>query len=152
MIDERRLEEALHARRAREWPGPSRNQRIEEFIMQQSERRMRPSRLALWLGAIALVGGGVAIGGAQIYRMYTVRVESGGQWVEQQMPADASGKGQTVIQLKEGTAHIVRNADGTVQVELVPDPEGAKSGETTATVTTTEAATAGATATPAAPK
>lgn len=119
-------------------------------MQQAASRGIRPSRLALWLGVAALVGGGVALGGAQIYRMYTVKVGSGGQWVEQQMPVDASGKGQAAVQLPEGTAFITRNPDGTVQVELTADADKAKDGSVTTTVTTDAASTTQAT--PAKPK
>lgn len=113
---------ALEMLSVRAWPGPERNTRIEEFIMDRANAgRPALSRKKLWLGGLMLLLAGSAIGAVST-RLVTYRFTGEG--------VDAEGnrfalEGEMQIEEQGEQKNITMSVDG------LPPAGGLQSGELT---------------------
>lgn len=98
------LDRLLQEAAGRDWPGPNRNPRIEEFLMNQIADKKRSRRLAMFLGLGTLLATGAVFGAARLYEEYSVRVVcDNGQTYEGTFVANADGSGTMDVTLADGS-------------------------------------------------
>lgn len=156
MSTDRELDSLIAATREREWPGPARNTRIEEFIMHESTRQngsSRARRAGLLFGIGGLMLAGAVYGATRLYEQYRVKLTVNGVQSEHTVEAGPDGTAMMEVQLPGGgQARVLVGPenvgdDGQIHVALVAGVElnPGEQGEVTATV---EADTASAASAP----
>jgi hypothetical protein len=122
------LDRLLQEAGSREWPGPNRNPRIEEFLMNEVTKHQRSRRrFGLFLGLGALMATSAVFGAARLYDRYAVRVEWNGQVYEGVAEVDLDGSASMDLALDgcEGTVYIQPvGEDGQVNVSVECQPSG----------------------------
>jgi hypothetical protein len=117
------LDRLLQEAAGREWPGPNRNPRIEEFLMNEVTKKQR-SRLGLLLGLGTLLATGAVFGAARLYQEYTVQIQCNGQTIERTVQAGPDGTATFDVALDGGgTATVLvgpgnAGPDGQIQVAV----------------------------------
>lgn len=105
LISEESVDALLRASAAREWPGPGRSPRFEEFLMNEVHRKgvrwsARRIGLMIALGALGLTG--AVYGGVRIYDEYIVRVTVNGEVAEFAAEPDAEGLAMIEVPMQGG--------------------------------------------------
>ena len=139
MNAERELDALLCAERDREWPGPARNVRIEEFLMNEAKKGSpaRARRAGVLFGVAGLLTAGAVFGATRLYEQYRVRLNVNGVETEHTVEAGPDGTAMMEVDLPNG-GHVKLlvgkdniGADGKIDVGV--RVEGG-AGETTTTV------------------
>lgn len=124
------LDAILAAGSAREWPGPSRNPRFEEFLMHESRKptRISPRRLALLI-ALGVAGvTGAVYGTVRLYESYLVHLTVNGEATEVNAQPGQDGTALLTVPMPGGGRASILvgpeniGPDGKIHVEIRSDP------------------------------
>ena len=105
MNAEQRLESLIAAARVRDWPGPVRNSRIEEFIMLQAAQRNgagRARRAGLLFGIGGLMLAGAVYGANRLYNQIIVHGSVNGVEFVGTVQTDENGIATMLVPTPDG--------------------------------------------------